>query len=272
MDDNDSFGIKVKSSRPSLNDRILYKIEPNKDTVYWYIKFNILLDEKTITEKSTFVTDLAGYKMHTFIEYSEEYNVISISPIDTYAKNTYYILHITTKVKSKKGNKLKRDIHIVFKLVNNEISNYEVLKKETELPPVHERPKNYDPENVVSKVYGFSNDVVNKNGKDNLPYLPFKINPFIGIMGLLAIIVAILISNLSIAVIGAFFAFMGVIHIFYQIGSKQKRAVYAYNVGVKNFRAENYEKALKNFEHAFSLDPYNEVIEFAVSRVKYYLK
>lgn len=271
MTDNNQIKVKASASKPSLNDKIMYKVDPTKDTVFWYIKFNILLDESTINEKSMFVSDLAGYKMRTFIEYSEEYNVISISPIDTYSPNTYYILNMTTKVKSKKGNPLRSQINIVFKIVNGQMSNYEVLKDDTKLPPVKDRPKNYDPENVVSKVYGFDADFVNKKGKDNLPYLPFKINPAIGIIGLMICILAILSNQLSFAIIGAFIAFLGVIHIIIQIANKEKRAVYIYNNGVRYFRNGKYKKAKDSFKHAFQLDPYNEVIEFALSRIEYYL-
>ncbi len=270
MAENDNSSIKVSASNPSLNDKMLFKIDPNANTIYWYIKFNILLDEKTVTDKTMYVTDLAGYRMRTFIEYSEEHNVISISPIDTYSKNTYYILQITKKVRSKKGNKLKRNINIVFKLVNNQISDYEILKETQEVPEVRNRPKNYNPEEVHSKVYGFSNDEFNKKGQDNLPYLPFKINPFAGIIGLLIVIVGILISNIAIAVFGVVVSIFGVVHLVMQLSDNEKRAVYIYNVGVKQFRAKEYKKSMETLKKAFELDPYNEHIEFALSRASYY--
>ncbi len=271
MDSQEGKQIKVSVSNPSLNDRIMYKIDPEKsDTIFWYIKFNILLDESTVNDKTMYVTDLAGYKMRTFIEYSEEYNVISISPIDTYSKDTYYILHISKNVKSKKGNKLKRKINIVFKLVNSQISSYEVLKHDDEVPEPKPRPKNYNPEKVVSKVYGFSSDEFNKNGQDNLPYLPFKINPFIGIAGLLIVIIG-LILNLIVALIGVLISILGVVHLVLQLRDNEKLATYTYNQGVKEFRAKNYVKAEKLFKKAFEHDKYNEHIEFALNRVKYYL-
>ncbi len=270
MEEHDGQKIKVSASNPNLNDRIMYKIDPEKsDTIFWYIKFNILLDESTVNDKSMYVTDLAGYKMRTFIEYSEEYNVISISPIDTYSKDTYYILHISKRVKSKKGNKLKRKINIVFKLVNSEISSYEVLKDDHEVPEPVPRPKNYDPDKVISKVYGFTNEEFNKEGKDNLPYLPFKINPFVGIVGLLIVIIG-LIVNLYIAILGVFVSVLGVLHLVMQLRDDEKIATYTYNQGVKEFRAKNYQKAEKLFKKAFEHDKYNEHIEFAISRVKYY--
>ncbi len=269
MDDKEQSMIKVSASTPSLNDKMLFKIDPNKDTIFWYIKFNILLDEKTVNDRNMFVTDLAGYHMRTFIEYSEEHNVISISPIDTYSKNTFYILQITKKVRSKKGNYLKRNINIVFKLVENEVSDYEVLKNEQDVPPLQKRPKNYDPEKVVSKVYGFSTDDMNKEGKDNLPYLPFKINAYVGILGLLLVIIGVLVS-LYIAIFGALLSIGGVVHLSMQLTNNEKRAVYLYNKGVREFREKDYKAAEKTFKKAFELDPYNEHIEFAISRVNYY--
>ncbi len=270
MEDHEGKQIKVSASNPNLNDRIMYKIDPEKsDTIFWYIKFNILLDESTVNDKTMYVTDLAGYKMRTFIEYSEEHNVISISPIDTYSKDTYYILQISKHVKSKKGNKLKRKINIVFKLVNSEISGYEVLKNDQDVPEMKPRPKNYDPEKVVSKVYGFSNDEFNKEGKDNLPYLPFKINPFIGIFGLLVVIIGLIVS-LYVAILGVVVSVIGVLHLVMQLRDDEKIATYTYNQGVKEFRIGEYKKAEKLFKKAFEHDKFNEHIEFALERIKYY--
>lgn len=276
MDENSYKSVAVSTSNPNIKDKMHYKLKPDSNTIYWYIKFNILLDESSITEKTMYVTDLAGYKMHTHIEYSEENNIISISPIDTYSKNMYYILKINKKVKSKKGNKLKKDINIVFKLVNDELHNFEVLKYTTEVPTAMQRPKNYDPENVESKVEGFDNNTLNKNSKsnkknkDNFQYLPFKINPFIGIIGLLLVVIG-LITSVELAILGAFISAVGAAHLFLQITNGEKRSVYTYNKGVKKFRSGEYDEASKLFNKAFELDRYNNKIEFAKSRIKNYI-
>lgn len=269
MEEKQGKNIAISTSNPNIKDKMYFKIRPNSDKIYWYIKFNILLDDSTINEKTMLVMDLAGYKMRTDIEYSEEHNIISISPIDTYSKNMYYILKISKNVKSKKGKKLKGDINIVFKLVNNEISNYEILKNNKFIPTVKPRPKNYDPENIASKVYGYDADISNNKENDNLPYLQFKINPFIGITGLLLVIIGILTSA-QIAVLGAVVSSIGVVHLFLQLTNSEKRAIYTYNIGVKKFRSKKYNEAFVTFKKALDLDPYNEKIKFAKSRAKYY--
>lgn len=267
MEQDESKSIAVSTSDPSIKDKMYFKITPDMDTIYWYIKFNILLDETTITDKTMLVTDMAGYKMKTTIKYSEKSNIISISPIDTYSKNTYYILKISRKVKSKKGKKLKRDINIVFKLVNNKISDYNMLKDTDIIPTVKPRPKDYDPENVVSKVEGYKTDNSSKKQNDSLPYLPFSINPFIGIGGLLLVIVGLL-TSLEIAILGSVISAVGVIHLFLQLANNEKRAVYIYNIGVKRYRAKKYNLALKSFIKALNLDPYNVQIENAKIKAK----
>ncbi len=264
-------GLRIKSSTPSLDDRILTKIDPNKDTVYWYIKFNIALDPNSITPKTMYVSDVGGYVMNTFIEFSPETNLISIMPIDSYAQNTYYLLRIGEDVRSAKGNRLKKNINILFKLYNDKISNYEVLKKEVEVPEPQKRPKNYNVKNVPCKVYGLDKELYKDLKKDDLPTVSVLVNPAIGIIGLLLTVIGLIVSAIELVFISLAVLLIGIIHIVMQLLNKQKRATLIYNRGVYAFRKENYEKASDLFKKALDLDEYNEKIEFALNRVSYYL-
>lgn len=274
MDDKDINGerstVRVSASTPSLNNKILFKIDPDLDTVYWYIKFNLLLDENTVAPSTMYVTDLDGYLMRTTIKYSQEYNVISISPIDTYAKDRYYILQITKGVKGLSGGSLRKNVNILFKLNGSEVADYKILESNVVLPEPKQRPIEYNPEDVVTKVYEIDTEQLNKDGKDNLQYLPYKINPFIGIIGLLVIIVGILSTSITMSIIGIGVSFLGCLHLSLQLLNNEKRAAYIYNTGVRHFREQEYDKAKAEFIKAFELDQYNEYIEFAVNRIKYY--
>ncbi len=264
-------GMRYSASNPKLNDRIYTKIDPTKDTIYWYIKFNIPLDPSSVNEKTMFVSDISGYKMQTLIEYSSEYNLISISPIDSYAQDTYYVLNITTKVKSAKGNNLTRKIHILFKLMNDAISEYQVLKHTVTMPPVLSRPSNYNVNKVQNKLQGLDKELLEKIAPDNLPLLPFSISPILGIVGLMIVTVGVLINNINVMIIGLILCVLGVIHIFVQFTNAEKRSIMAYNKGVRLFRKERYNDAKVLFDKAQTFDPHNQIILFACKRTNYYL-
>ena len=82
----------------------------------WQIKFNTPLDPSTVNNVNLYVTTLNLAPMQTSITYDATMNVIEIEPLDSYNKNESYILHVTTKVKSKGGKSLKQPIKIQFKL------------------------------------------------------------------------------------------------------------------------------------------------------------
>jgi len=52
--------------------------------------------------------------LRTTIRYNSVTNEVEIEPLDPYAKNTAYILHVTKNVRSKGGQQLKDEIKIKF--------------------------------------------------------------------------------------------------------------------------------------------------------------
>lgn len=267
-------GLRYSASNPKLNDKIHSKVDSSKDTVYWYIKFNIPLDPATVNEKNMRVTDVGGYVMQTFIEYSEENNLISISPIDSYSQETYYILTITTKVCSSKGNKLPREVHIVFKLIQDRISEYEVMKKEVKLPTPKARPKNYDISKVKPKVQGFHKDLNYKtpaSSEEPLEKIKININYIPVLVSYVLVIGSILLNNIPITLICLILAVIASIYVLINITKKQNKAAIYYNSGVNHFNKENYEAAKINFLKAKSLNKNHELIEYANKKINFYL-
>lgn len=81
----------------------------------WKVKFNTPLDPKTVNNVNLYVTTLNQTPLKTFIRYDVISNTIEIEPLEAYSQNESYVLNITTKVRSKKGQFLKSPIKIQFK-------------------------------------------------------------------------------------------------------------------------------------------------------------
>lgn len=272
-------GLRYSASNPKLNNKIYSKVDPNKDTVYWYIKFNIPLDPNSVNENNMYVTDVGGYVMQTFIEYSPENTLISISPIDSYNQNTYYILTVTTNVRSSKGNKLPREVHIVFKLVQDRISEYEVMKKEVEVPAPKKRPKNYDISKVKSKVKGYNKDLnvhlkgnnLSGNAEKPLEKLKIHVNYIPAIISYILVIISIFFNNFIILLVFLLLAVIASVYVLASINKSDNKSAIYYNIGVNQFNKENYGSAKINFRKAQILNSKNKLIEYANIKIDFYI-
>ncbi|MCL1924021.1 MAG: hypothetical protein FWF50_00390 [Defluviitaleaceae bacterium] len=108
---------KIASTLPDLKDKITINItSENPKKIYWYIKFNLQLHKKSVTEKSMIVIDMKGNILKTNCSYDEKNGIIVVSPLESYEKNKYYILSINRDIHSSSGKKLEKPINIMFKL------------------------------------------------------------------------------------------------------------------------------------------------------------
>ncbi len=261
--------IRYAASSKSLEDKIKVKMEQGANTIYWHIKFNLPLDPSSVNEKTMYVTDLAGYILETYIEYDEEKHLIVITPLQSYEENYYYILNITTDVKSAKGQNLRRSVIILFKLLDDEIAEMTVLPTDTKAPAPEERPKEYNPYNVKSKV--FSDGHIYENvATDKLKALPLDVNPFFAI-GAVGVFAALMLVDWRLGLIGLAITTVFVGLLMQKVLSSSTRAVISYNAGVRHFNRGRYVKAKIKFNKAFILDSQNETIEYALSKVEYYI-
>ncbi len=260
---------RYAASNKDLEDRIKVKMEEGADTIYWHIKFNLNLDKTTVTRDTMYVTDLGGFVLESYIYYDEATNLIVISPLESYEENFYYILNITTKVKSAKGQNLKKPVIILFKLLENEIAEMQVLPPNVKTPAPIRRPRDYDADKVTSKVFQ-DGEIYNNVASDKLKTLPLKVNPIFAIIGVAATIaLSIFNPTIGILVLGITVVFIGML--LQKVLSKSTRAVIVYNAGVREFNAERYKAAKVKFNEAFLLDSQNETIEYALSKVEYFL-
>ena len=86
----------------------------------WRARFTTTLDPSTINTNTMYVTDEAGNKIKAAIRYDDSINQIEVEPLQAYAQDAYYFLNITTKVKSRGGQRLKEPVQIKFKISLNE--------------------------------------------------------------------------------------------------------------------------------------------------------
>jgi len=263
--------IRVATSDPRLKNKISINLSGPIDNVYWYIRFNIPLDAETVNEKNMEVTDTEGYIMRTDISYQDNSNRIVISPLDSYEEERYYLLKITKKVRSAKGQNLKTVISILFKLYNGAISEYKVLRKDVPVPPSRPRPKNYDEMQENRKPNDLDNYVENLSRRTTqMEQESLGMNVWIGVAGLVLAAFGILIANIFVIAAAVIACTGGMVHIYFQWRNKEFRARLHYNKGVKFFNRMQYQLAKAAFEKALTYDPQNKLAEYGIVRVGIY--
>jgi hypothetical protein len=264
--------IRVSTSDPRLRDKLQINLTGDVDAVYWYIRFNIPLDEESVNENSMEVTDTDGYIMRTDISYQATMNRIVISPLDTYEENRYYLLKVSRKVRSAKGQNLRTVISILFKLYRGAISEYKILKKDVPVPPSRPRPGNYDDMQKKRQVTHLDNYVENlarpPSARMIQESLGLRLWP--GFAGIAAAIVGFFIGSVP-TIIGAVVLCIGaMVYIFTSMGTREFRAKAHYNRGVRYFNTMQYARAKEAFNIAVQTDPANELARYAISRTEIY--
>ena len=264
--------IRVATSDPKLKSKLQVVLTGPTDSIYWYIRFNIPLDEESVNESTMEVTDTEGYIMRTDISYQPTDNRIVISPLDSYEEERYYLLKISKAVRSAKGQNLKSVISILFKLYQGAISEYKVLKKEVPVPPSKPRPVNYDEMQEVRKPNDLDNYVENRKTHTDMKTEPLGMNLWVGVGGLLLILLGLAISDVLVISIAIVICFGGVVHIYLQWRSRGFRSNMYYNRGVRLYNRMEYERAKTAFEKALVSNPKNELAKYGLVRVGMYNK
>ena len=263
--------IRVAISDPKLQDKITINLAGgNLDAIYWFIRFNIPLDESSVNEDSMEVTDTDGYVMRTDITYQAAHNRIAISPLDSYEEQRYYVLKVSTKVRSAKGQHLKTEINILFQLYQGKISEYKILQKDVPVPQSRPRPLNYDDRQNSRE----SNDLDNytKIVKTHTRMTPENVgfNPILAVLGFILVIIGFTTSSVPVIITAVVVCILGALHISAQWQNKNFRAKMYYNRGVRYFNKLQYSHAKTAFEKALYLNPNNELAKYGLVRVGLY--
>jgi hypothetical protein len=267
--------IKVRTSIPSLQNKVQSKIEGPADIVYWYIRFNIQLDETSVSGKTMNVTDTDGYIMRTIITYNSKHNVISVSPLDTYEEGRFYLLNISKKVRSAKGKKLRSTIHILFKLLEGKVTDFKVLDKNTVIPTPKPRPKDYDARLARQKSSTpnhFERQYIDSSPAGKMSTVAFFVNPALGVLGLVTAGVGAFLLNVVIMAIGLVICMVGFVHIGIQLRDNTLRSKLQFNKGVRLFNRERYGAAEQAFRQALITDPDNKLAMHGVHKAELYRK
>ncbi|MCL2386317.1 MAG: hypothetical protein FWC89_02095 [Defluviitaleaceae bacterium] len=262
--------IRVAISDPKLKDKIKVDLTGNADHIFWHIRFNLPLDPSTVNEKSMEVTDTEGYVMRTDISYHAGSNQIAISPLDTYEEQRYYLLKISKKVRSAKGQNLKTIINVLFKLEQRRIAEYRTMREDVPVPESRPRPPNYD---EMQKDY-VPNDL--DNYMDNLPLRTkmapesVMINPLLAIAGFITVLIAFFVANTIAIIVGIILSILGAAHFYAQWKNKVIRGKMLYNKGVRHFNKMQYQLAKAAFKKALDTNPANELARYGLVRVGIY--
>ena len=108
--------IEIEDVPKGYESRVRQNLSFKTGKFVWRCRFTTALDPTTITSENLYVENESGVKMATKFNYNDETMEIELEPLEPYAQETDYYLHITTKVKSKGGQALKEPIQVKFRL------------------------------------------------------------------------------------------------------------------------------------------------------------
>ena len=108
--------IAIEDVPKGYENRVKQNLSFKTGNFVWRCRFTTALDPATITSDNLYVVNESGVKMATKFNYNDITMEIELEPLEPYAKDTDYYLHITTKVKSRGGQRLKEPIQVKFRL------------------------------------------------------------------------------------------------------------------------------------------------------------
>ena len=270
----DSENIKMMVNNPALKDKITTNITEPDGTVYWYIRFNTPLDPDSVTKHSMNVTQTDGYIINVIITYDSSRNLIVLNPCDLYRQNEYYLLNISTKVRSGKGKPLAKPVHIMFKLKGDEISDFKVVKNTAGLPKPRKKPDNVRRAEIAELMTAFDYEEPAPTrttvGQPSLPYGPITLHLQLAILGLIWLTFSLFFNNFYVTLIGLSLLTLGFIHICFQLAKRRTRADINYTRGVILFNKGRYDRAQQYFDRTLELDSQNDLAKYASAKVKLY--
>jgi len=277
--------IKMTMNDPSLRGKVTSRITDPGGVVYWYIRFNVLLDAASVTKRSMNVTDIKnGYIMHVIITYDNTRNLIVLNPMDLYRQNDYYMLNVSRKVRSNKGRPMQKPVHIMFKIVGDKISDFEVIKDTARIPRPKKKPESVrraemrefmtqdEPppeENAENAVE--SEKPEKPKARPQLPFGKISVQVQLAVLGLVWLGLSLFFNNFFVTLSGIILLFLGLIHLVAQLAKKQIRSTIYYDLGVRRFNAGNYPAANIYFKKSFALNPKNEMAQFGLKKSEKYL-
>lgn len=108
--------IEIQDISGGSTDMVQQNMKFRTGKFVWRVSFTAPLNPSTVNNMNLYVTNESDNLLRTSIRYDSVGNFIEIEPLEAYAQNESYILHITKNVESKGGQKLKNEIKLKFKI------------------------------------------------------------------------------------------------------------------------------------------------------------
>ena len=108
--------LDIKSVSGSDSRLIKQDLKFRTGKFVWKVIFNIPLNPATVTEQNLQVLNPQKQVVETRISYNPDMHAIEIEPREPYSSGQTYTLHVTQRVESKGGQRLKNDIDIEFEV------------------------------------------------------------------------------------------------------------------------------------------------------------
>lgn len=108
--------IQIEDVSPNEKSKVKQDLKFRTNKFIWKVAFNIDLDPKSVSTDTVKVTTSGMTPIKTNIRYNPVQKCIEIEPLEAYAENESYILHISEKVQSKSGKNLKAATKVQFKI------------------------------------------------------------------------------------------------------------------------------------------------------------
>jgi hypothetical protein len=226
----------------------------------------------SVSEQTMEVTDTDGYIMRTDIAYHDDQCRIAISPLDSYEQNRFYLLNISTQVRSARGQHLKSKIHILFKLYDNKVSEYKIMRKDAKLPKSKPRPTDYDARQAKRPPNKLDIELGTDTSSDRIAIINVQINLWVGIISVVLLLVGLIMRSLPMILVSAGFCACGAAHILIQIRDKITLSRILYNRGARRFNREQYQEAKMAFTKSVEANPNNEMAKYGLHKVEFFIK
>lgn len=108
--------IEIGDVPKGYENRVKQNLSFKTGKFVWRCRFTTALDPSTVNADNLYVESESGRRIETKFTYNDADMEIEVEPIEAYAKDTDYFLHITTNVKSRGGQRLKEPVEIKFRL------------------------------------------------------------------------------------------------------------------------------------------------------------
>lgn len=108
--------IEIQEVPEGFENRVSQNLGFKTGKFIWRCRFTTALDPSTITPNNLWVESEGGIRLATKFNYNDATMEIEVEPLEPYAQDTDYYLHITTKVKSRGGQNLREPVQIKFRL------------------------------------------------------------------------------------------------------------------------------------------------------------